>query len=105
MTLLRGSASGVTTAGARNFTQDSAGVPGTSQPWDHFGAAVSLIDGNSDGKAELVVGAWNDNNSAGRAWVLPRTSGGTTGTGSISFTGTAFGAPGGRDWYGAAISD
>ncbi|MCJ0871890.1 FG-GAP and VCBS repeat-containing protein [Streptomyces sp. AP-93] len=105
VTILRGSASGVTTVGARNFTQDSAGVPDTSQPWDHFGAVVSLIDGNSDGKADLVVGAWHDNNYAGRAWVLPAAPGGITGTGSISFTGTTFGAPGGRAFYGAAVSD
>ncbi|MCX4783661.1 FG-GAP and VCBS repeat-containing protein [Streptomyces sp. NBC_01264] len=104
VTILRGSAGGVTTVGALNFTQDSAGVPDRSQRWDHFGEAVSLIDGNRDGKADLVVGAYRDNNYTGRAWVLKGTPGGITGAGSISFTGAAFGAPKGTDWYGAAIS-
>ncbi|MGW0882377.1 FG-GAP and VCBS repeat-containing protein [Streptomyces sp. NPDC002671] len=105
VTIVRGGADGVTATGARLITQETAGVPGTSRSYDHFGGAVSLIDGNRDGRADLVVGAYHKNNQSGRAWVLPAAPGGITGTGSTSFDGTAFGAPAGRDWYGAAISD
>ncbi|MBL1080743.1 FG-GAP repeat protein [Streptomyces actinomycinicus] len=70
-----GGPSGVTGAGTKVFSQDSAGVPGTAEKDDWFGAAVHLVDGNGDGKAEPVVGAPSEDTRAGAFWVFPgRTS-------------------------------
>ncbi|MEU6670642.1 VCBS repeat-containing protein [Streptomyces sp. NPDC046727] len=70
-----GGPSGVTGAGTKVFSQDSAGVPGTAEKDDWFGAAVHLVDGNGDGKAEPVVGAPWEDSRAGAFWVFPgRTS-------------------------------
>ncbi|MFF3216025.1 FG-GAP repeat protein [Streptomyces sp. NPDC002886] len=119
----------------RRFTQDTPGVPGAGEESDRFGWDVAVGDTDGDGYADIgvdgetgadttatkqagavtilrgsasgvtTIGAYRDNDYAGRAWVLKGTPGGITGTGSISFTGTSFGAPQGQDWYGAAISD
>jgi hypothetical protein len=37
VSVLQGSGGGLTGAGGRLFTQDSPGVPGTAEPFDHFG--------------------------------------------------------------------
>ncbi|MER6329354.1 FG-GAP-like repeat-containing protein [Streptomyces sp. NPDC001034] len=66
--LLRGSSSGLTTARAAGYTQDTIGVPGAVETGDQFGAAVHLADLNRDGKAETVVGAPTEN-SDGCVWV------------------------------------
>ncbi|MEW2622921.1 FG-GAP-like repeat-containing protein [Streptomyces sp. NPDC048106] len=67
--LLRGSASGLTTAKAAGYTQDTAGVPGAvASGGNQFGATVHLADLNRDGRAEMVVGVPTEN-SDGCVWV------------------------------------
>jgi hypothetical protein len=39
------------------FSQATAGVPGTTRPYDGFGAATALGDLNGDGCADLAIGA------------------------------------------------
>jgi hypothetical protein len=41
VSILPGSAAGLTTSGGRLFTQDSPGVPGVTEPFDIFGAALT----------------------------------------------------------------
>ena len=41
VSVLPGSASGLTTSGGRLFTQDSSGVPGAAEPGDWFGDALA----------------------------------------------------------------
>ena len=53
--VLRGSASGLTSTGAQEFTQSNAA--GLVEPGDRFGAALSVRDFNNDGFADLAVGA------------------------------------------------
>ncbi|MFF5855356.1 VCBS repeat-containing protein [Streptomyces sp. NPDC012751] len=73
--VLPGGRSGVTGAGTEVFSQNSAGVPGTAEKDDWFGAAVRLVDGDGDGKAEPVVAAPWEDSRAGAVWVFPgRTS-------------------------------
>jgi hypothetical protein len=84
VTVLYGSASGLTTKGAKDYSQDTAYVPGTAETWDRFGAAVRLIDLNKDGKAELVVGS--DEDGKGSLTILKGTSTGLTTTGAKSIT-------------------
>ncbi|MFJ8488987.1 hypothetical protein ACIRBZ_11555 [Streptomyces sp. NPDC094038] len=52
--MLRGSASGLTGGGAKLFSQDTAGVPGSTAAAgsDSFGDALSVGDANGDGSAD-----------------------------------------------------
>jgi hypothetical protein len=54
VTVWRGGASGP--SGSTTFTQATAGVSGTPEADDDFGAAVSAGDTNGDGYADLAVG-------------------------------------------------
>jgi hypothetical protein len=88
--LLRGSASGLTTAKAAGYTQDTAGVPGAVEAGDQFGAAVHLADLNKDGKAETVVGAPTEN-SDGCVWVARGSASGPVPNGSANICGKSAG--------------
>jgi hypothetical protein len=54
VTLFRGSAAGLGTG--VTVTQESRGVPGSTQYRDFFGASVALVVVNDDGRREVVVG-------------------------------------------------
>ncbi|MCS0601255.1 VCBS repeat-containing protein [Streptomyces sp. LP11] len=85
VTVLYGSASGVNTAsGTQTFSEDTAGVPGTAEKSDFFGAEVKLDDVTGDGKADLVVGSY-ENASDGAVTYLPSDGTKITTTGSRSF--------------------
>ncbi|MEV7418743.1 VCBS repeat-containing protein [Streptomyces sp. NPDC089919] len=84
VTVLRGGPAGVSGAGARQFTQETPGVPGTSQKDDRFGNSVALVDADRDGRAELYTGGQGDSRWAGRVWQLPAGADGITGTGAGS---------------------
>ncbi|MEU9474192.1 FG-GAP-like repeat-containing protein [Streptomyces sp. NPDC048191] len=88
--LLRGSASGLTTAKATGYTQDTADVPGAVETGDQFGAAVHLADLDHDGKAETVVGAPTEN-SDGCVWVARGSASGPVAKGSFNVCGKSAG--------------
>lgn len=90
VTVLYGSATGLTTKGARSFHQDTAGVPGTAETQDGFGGAVRLIDLNRDGRAELVVAAPGEN-TRGALLVLKGTASGPTTKGATTVTAAKVG--------------
>ncbi len=60
VTVLYGSATGVSADGDQRWTQDSPGVEGTPNRYDHFGAAVASGDFDADGFADLAIGNTND---------------------------------------------
>ncbi|TQJ75040.1 FG-GAP-like repeat-containing protein [Streptomyces sp. SLBN-31] len=103
--LLRGSASGLTTAGAAGYTQDTAGVPGTAETGDWFGTAVHLTDLNKDGKLETVVGAPTEN-SDGCVWIARGSSAGPVLSGSVNICGKSAGITvhGVKGYFGAALA-
>ena len=98
VTVLYGTAGGVKTDGAGQlFAQSTAGVPGDDEKSDLFGADVKLDDVNGDGKADLIVGSY-ENSGKGAVTYLPSNGTKITTTGSrtiapstvgVSTTGTA----------------
>ncbi|MDT7842381.1 FG-GAP-like repeat-containing protein [Streptomyces justiciae] len=63
--VLYGSKNGLTTTGRKVFTQNTAGVPGSSETGDGFGSALDTADLDGDGYADLVVGVGGEDTSAG----------------------------------------
>lgn len=57
VTLLKGSASGLTGTGAQSFDQNHAAVPGGAEPKDAFGAAVALLNLDGTGGLDALVSA------------------------------------------------
>ncbi|MEV6117602.1 hypothetical protein AB0L59_35255 [Streptomyces sp. NPDC052109] len=103
--LLRGSASGLTTAKAAGYTQDTAYVPGAVETGDQFGAAVHLADLDRDGKAETVVGAPTEN-SDGCVWVARGSAAGPVAKGSFNVCGKSagIGVYNVKGYFGAATT-
>lgn len=95
VTLLRGTASGLTATGAQSFTQNTAGVPGTAESADRFGASVRLSDLTGDGRADLSVAADGENHPAGSLYNLRGAASGVTTAKAISFGPGSLGLPSG----------
>ncbi|MEW2624945.1 FG-GAP and VCBS repeat-containing protein [Streptomyces sp. NPDC048106] len=68
VTVLRGSAKGLTGTGAVSWHENTAGVPGVDEPHDMFGSRVSLVDMNGDGRSELATGTESENRNEGNVW-------------------------------------
>lgn len=102
--VLRGSASGLTGSGAKVFSQDSAGVPGTAERLDNFGGAVHLTDVDGNGRAELVAGAAHENTGDGSVWLFKSGTSGITATGSKSFGASTVGGPTGDAYFGDVLA-
>ncbi|MEV5434157.1 FG-GAP repeat protein [Streptomyces sp. NPDC052701] len=83
---------------AQAWTQDTAGVPGTGELGDGFGADVSLADVDADGYDDLVVGAPGEDvgtvADAGGVWVLRGSANGVTAAGVKSYNQDSAGLPG-----------
>ncbi|NEC91688.1 FG-GAP-like repeat-containing protein [Streptomyces sp. SID12501] len=84
--LLRGSARGLTTAGATGYTENTAGVPDTAEAYDGFGTSVHLADLNRDGRAETVVGIPGENMD-GCLWLARGSASGPVVNGSHTLCG------------------
>ncbi|MFF1958029.1 FG-GAP-like repeat-containing protein [Streptomyces sp. NPDC058220] len=104
VTVLRGSAKGLTGTGSVSYSQDTAGVPGTAEARDQFGGSVKLTDSNKDGRAELVAGAFAENSGAGSVWLFKAGASGITPTGSTSFGAATVGGPSGLSYFGDVLA-
>ncbi|MGW2784251.1 FG-GAP and VCBS repeat-containing protein [Streptomyces populi] len=78
VTVLRGSARGLTGTGAVSWHQNTAGVPGVNERYDMFGSQVSLIDMNGDGRSELATSTDSENWDEGNLWYFRSGSKGLT---------------------------
>ncbi|SED96796.1 FG-GAP repeat-containing protein [Streptomyces sp. 3213] len=107
-----GSATGIAaTAKPLQVTQNTAGVPDTSEKGDAFGGALTVADLNRDGLADIVVGAPYEGvagkRRAGAVTVIPGRRTGALGAGSYSFTQDTAGVPGASetdDFFGTTVS-
>ncbi|KOX00742.1 integrin [Streptomyces sp. NRRL B-1140] len=105
VTVLYGSASGLTTKGATSYTQNTTGVPGTSENGDRFGERVTLTDHTGDHRADLSVSAPGENSGDGAVWSLRSTATGPAASGSTSFgPGTTGISTSGAPGYGTALN-
>ena len=68
--VLFGRANGLTGTGAQWLSQDTAGVPGSAERGDAFGAQVALLDHNRDGRADLTIGAPGENRGDGSVTLI-----------------------------------
>ena len=104
VSVLYGSAAGLTTTGGRLFTQ----VGSAAEAGDSFGAALAAGDFNHDTFADLAVGAPGESvgssrGSAGAVSVLPGSAAGLTGSGGRLFTQVG-GAVEADDSFGASLA-
>ncbi|WP_030566569.1 FG-GAP repeat protein [Streptomyces aureocirculatus] len=92
-----GSADGIS-QDVKWWTQDSAGVPGTAERGDNWGADLSVADTNKDGYADVAVGAPGEDigtvADAGAVWVLRGSAAGVTATGAKSWDQNSADVPG-----------
>jgi hypothetical protein len=97
VTVLYGSASGLSGAGSQQLTQDTPGVPGSAEAGDAFSQALAAGDFNNNGFLDLAAGAPSEDvgaaMDAGAVNVLPGTASGLTGSGSQQFTEDTSGVP------------
>src|SRR5262245_61333547 len=99
---------GTGTTATRLLTQNSTGVPGTSEDFDNFGFSLAAGDFDGAGVDDLAIGVPGENNATGVVIVLPGQA--TTGIGAL--TGTSFsqntvGVPGtaeANDFFGGAVA-
>jgi hypothetical protein len=108
---LYGSAGKLTGDGSQRFTQDSAGVRGTTEEGDFFGVALAAGDFNRDGSDDLAVGVPFEDvgaiEEAGAVNVLYGSAGKLTGVGSQRFTEDSDGVVGttvAGDSFGVALT-
>ncbi|HEY1486022.1 MAG TPA: FG-GAP repeat protein [Micromonosporaceae bacterium] len=89
---------GLTGTGAQLWTQSTSGVPGTDEKGDNFGTDLAAGDVNGDGKADLVIGAQNEDVGtavdAGDITYLAGSKSGLTATGSKSYSQATADIPG-----------
>jgi hypothetical protein len=106
VTVLYGSASGVNvSSGAQSFAQSTAGVPGTDEKGDRFGIDAKLDDVTGDGKADLLVGSY-ENDANGSVTYLPSNGSVITTSGSRSLAPSTSGvATTGYPQFGALFAD
>ena len=89
VTVLYGSATGLSGIGSSQINQNSDGVPGSPQSSDAFGYSVAVGDVTGDAHLDVVVGAQTDvDGDMGSVTVLPGTTTGPTGTGATMVVGS-----------------
>jgi hypothetical protein len=106
VTVMYGSASGVkVSSGVQAFAQSTAGVPGNDEKSDLFGADVKLDDVTGDGKADLLVGSY-ENSANGAVTYLPSNGTVITTTGSRTISPSTAGvSTSGTPQLGALFAD
>ena len=103
VTVLYGTANGISGTGSQMFGQDSAGLPGTSEENGYFGQILSLADVTGDGRADLTAGSPGENDFEGAVWVMRGTAGGLTVDGVLAFNPGTVGVAGRNARFAEAL--
>ena len=99
VTVLRGTAKGLTYTNAVRLTKDTAGIAGTAADGDGFGDDLTSGDVNGDGRDDLAFVTGSPDEGGYGAYVVPGSADGVTGQGStfydsatsgLAVTGTDF---------------
>ncbi|GGP91747.1 FG-GAP-like repeat-containing protein [Streptomyces griseomycini] len=83
--LFPGTSAGLTGSGSKGVSQDTSGIPGSTESNDRLGSAVSLTDLSGYGRADLTIGADGEDTSDGVVLYLPSSSTGLGYGGSYVF--------------------
>ncbi|MFV2038985.1 MAG: FG-GAP-like repeat-containing protein, partial [Acidimicrobiales bacterium] len=103
VTVLFGSAAGLTSTSAQVLSQSGA-VPGSNEAGDRFGSALGAGDTDGDGDDDLVVGSSGEDNNAGRIVVFNGSGSGLVKAGaSFSQRGPIPGRAEAGDRMGASV--
>jgi hypothetical protein len=78
VTLLRGSASGLTTAARQSFDASTPGTGRVHLPGDDFGGSLAFTDADHDGDADLLVAASSRTPARSALWLVTATPTGLT---------------------------
>ncbi|MEV6052677.1 FG-GAP-like repeat-containing protein [Streptomyces sp. NPDC052107] len=91
--LLKGSSTGITGTGAIAVSQDTSGVPGSTESGDQLGTAVSLTDLSGYGRADLTFGVGGEDGGDGILMYLPSNSTGLGYSQTAVLSKSALGTP------------
>ncbi|MFI9826662.1 N-acetylmuramoyl-L-alanine amidase [Streptomyces sp. NPDC051913] len=91
--LVKGSSAGLTGTGSIAVSQDTSGIPGSTETDDRFGSAVSLSDLSGYGRADLTFGADNEDGGDGILLHLPSNSTGLGYTEAAIYSKTTLATP------------
>lgn len=94
VTLLYGGPDGLTVEGAQMLGQNTAGVPGSSERDDRFGADVALNDVTGEGRADLLAGAPGEDGGEGRVLFFHGTADGASTSNVVTLSTSALGVEG-----------
>src|SRR5205823_2777899 len=83
VTIVYGSASGLTGTGAVTLTQDSPGVPSSSAKRNFWGRTAATGDFNSDGFDDIAIGSQQTIGTTARAGTVTILYGSASGVNSI----------------------
>ncbi len=93
--LLKGSSSGLTGTGALGYSQDTAGISGSTETNDRFGSSVVLQDLSGWGRADLAIGAEGEDAYNGTVFQMDSGSSGVSTEGGVYYGRSLLGTPAG----------
>lgn len=91
--LLKGSSSGLTGSGALGYTQDTAGISGSTETNDRFGSSVVLQDLSGWGRADLAIGVEGEDAYNGTVFQMDSGSSGVSTEGGVYYGRSVLGTP------------